>query len=77
MNLLEHVEDCYVAMLEMVKSVLDCSMEPSTFEDTLRNMFGIHAYIAFTLDRVVTYAVRQVIFTFSCAKYYIFLVGAY
>jgi hypothetical protein len=23
-------------------------------------MFGIHAYIAFTLDKVVTYAVRQV-----------------
>lgn len=47
-------------MLEMVKSVLDCSMDPTTYEDTLRNMFGIHAYIGFTLDRIVSYAVRQV-----------------
>lgn len=47
-------------MLDMVKSVLDCSMDPTTYEDTLRNMFGIHAYVGFTLDRIVTYAVRQV-----------------
>lgn len=56
----EHCTDCYGTMLEMVKSVLDCSMDPSTYEDTLRNMFGIHAYIGFTLDRIVSYAVRQV-----------------
>lgn len=56
----EHCQDCYGTMLEMVKSVLDCSMDPNTYEDTLRNMFGIHAYIGFTLDRIVTYAVRQV-----------------
>jgi len=43
----------------MVKNVLDGNMEPMAYEDTLREMFGIHAYVAFTLDKVVSYAVRQ------------------
>ncbi|KAF4531705.1 hypothetical protein B566_EDAN012507 [Ephemera danica] len=53
------VEDYYPAFLDMVKNVLDGNMESNAYEDTLREMFGIHAYIAFTLDKVVTYAVRQ------------------
>lgn len=55
------VEDYYPAFLDMVKNVLDGNMDSSTYEDSLREMFGIHAYIAFTLDKVVSYAVRQVI----------------
>jgi len=42
-----------------VKNLLDGNMEANTYEDTLREMFGIHAYVAFTLDKVVSYAVRQ------------------
>lgn len=53
------VEDFYPAFLDMVKNLLDGNMDSNTFEDTLREMFGIHAYIAFTLDKVVQYAVRQ------------------
>ncbi|XP_063217594.1 paired amphipathic helix protein Sin3b isoform X4 [Bacillus rossius redtenbacheri] len=53
------VEDYYLTFLDMVKNVLDGNMENNTYEDTLREMFGIHAYIAFTLDKVVSYAVRQ------------------
>lgn len=53
------VEDYYVAFLDMVKNLLDGNMDANTYEDTLREMFGIHAYIAFTLDKVVSYAVRQ------------------
>lgn len=53
------IEDYYPAFLDMVKNVLDGNMESNTYEDTLREMFGIHAYIAFTLDKVVQYAVRQ------------------
>lgn len=34
-------------------------MESNQYEDTLREMFGIHAYIAFTLDKVVHNCVRQ------------------
>jgi len=54
------VEDYYPAFLEMVRNVLDGNMDNNAYEDTLREMFGIHAYIAFTLDKVVIYAVRQV-----------------
>ncbi len=53
------IEDYYPAMLDMVKNVLDGNMDSTTYEDTLREMFGIHAYIAFTLDKVVSHAVRQ------------------
>ncbi|XP_050306229.1 paired amphipathic helix protein Sin3b [Anthonomus grandis grandis] len=52
-------EDYYPAFLDMVKTLLDGNMDANTYEDTLREMFGIHAYIAFTLDKVVSYAVRQ------------------
>jgi len=54
------IEDYYPAFLDMIKNVLDGNMESTAYEDTLREMFGIHAYIAFTLDKVVNYAVRQV-----------------
>ncbi|XP_015185783.1 PREDICTED: paired amphipathic helix protein Sin3a isoform X2 [Polistes dominula] len=53
------IGEYYPAFLDMVKNVLDGNMESTAYEDTLREMFGIHAYIAFTLDKVVTYAVRQ------------------
>lgn len=53
------VEDYYPALLDMVKNVLDGNMESNTYEDTLRELFGIHAYIAFTLDKIVSNAVRQ------------------
>lgn len=53
------VENYYTAFLEMVKNLLDGNMESNAYEDTLREMFGIHAYIAFTLDKVVQYSVRQ------------------
>ncbi|CAB3383189.1 Hypothetical predicted protein [Cloeon dipterum] len=53
------IEDYYPAFLDMVKNVLDGNMDTNAYEDTLREMFGIHAYIAFTLDKVVANAVRQ------------------
>lgn len=52
-------EDYYPTLLDMIKNVLDGNMDSNTYEDTLREMFGIHAYIGFTLDKVVVYAVRQ------------------
>ena len=36
----------------MVKNVLDGNMDSQAYEDTLREMFGIHAYKSFTLDKV-------------------------
>uniref|UniRef100_A0A3Q3A3J1 Paired amphipathic helix protein Sin3a n=1 Tax=Kryptolebias marmoratus TaxID=37003 RepID=A0A3Q3A3J1_KRYMA len=53
------VEDYYSAFLEMVKNLLDGNMEASQYEDSLREMFTIHAYIAFTLDKLVQSIVRQ------------------
>ncbi|XP_011305641.1 paired amphipathic helix protein Sin3a isoform X4 [Fopius arisanus] len=53
------IEEYYPTFLDMVKNVLDGNMESTAYEDTLREMFGIHAYMAFTLDKVVSYAVRQ------------------
>lgn len=47
------MEDYYPAFLDMVKNLLDGNMDSNAYEDTLREMFGIHAYIAFTLDKVM------------------------
>lgn len=49
------VEDYYPTFLDMLKNVLDGNLEATTYEDSLREMFGIHAYVAFTLDRVSNY----------------------
>lgn len=46
------IPDYYPAFLDMLKSLLDGNMDATTYEDKLRDMYGIHAYIAFTLDRV-------------------------
>lgn len=58
-----NVEGYFTALVDMVKQVLDGNLESNQFEDTLREMFGIHAYIAFTLDKVVQNIVRQVCVT--------------
>uniref|UniRef100_F6TJW6 Histone deacetylase interacting domain-containing protein n=1 Tax=Ciona intestinalis TaxID=7719 RepID=F6TJW6_CIOIN len=48
-----NVEDYYPAFLDMVRNLLDGNMECSQYEDTLREMFTIHAYTAFTMDKLV------------------------
>lgn len=52
-------EEYYPHFLEMVKNLLDGNMEANAFEDTMREMFGIHAYIGFTVDKVVQNIIRQ------------------
>ncbi|XP_071943532.1 paired amphipathic helix protein Sin3a-like isoform X2 [Antedon mediterranea] len=52
-------EEYYHTLLEMVRNLLDGNMESTQFEDQLREMFGIHAYVTFTLDKVVQNLVRQ------------------
>ena len=54
------VEDYYSAFLEMVRNLLDGNMEPAQYEDSLREMFTIHAYTAFTMDKLIQSIVRQV-----------------
>uniref|UniRef100_A0A8C2WF41 Paired amphipathic helix protein Sin3a n=1 Tax=Cyclopterus lumpus TaxID=8103 RepID=A0A8C2WF41_CYCLU len=53
------VEDYYSVFLEMVRNLLDGNMEPTQYEDSLREMFTIHAYIAFTMDKLIQSIVRQ------------------
>lgn len=53
------VEDYYSAFLEMVRNLLDGNMEASQYEDSLREMFTIHAYIGFTMDKLIQSIVRQ------------------
>lgn len=53
------VDEYYPTFLDIVRSLLDGNTDSSSYEDTLREMFGIHAYIAFTLDKVVHNCVRQ------------------
>ncbi len=54
------VDDYYPVFLDMVRSLLDGNMDSSSYEDSLREMFGIHAYIAFTMDKIIQNCVRQV-----------------
>lgn len=44
----------------MVRNLLDGNMEPAQYEDSLREMFTIHAYTAFTMDKLIQNIVRQV-----------------
>ena len=45
-------EDFYPTFLDMVKNLLDGNLDGQAYDDTLREMFGIHAYVSFTLDKV-------------------------
>ena len=54
------LEEYYPAFLDMVRSLLDGNLEATQYEDTLREMFTIHAYIGFTVDKLIQNIVRQV-----------------
>ncbi|XP_042198679.1 LOW QUALITY PROTEIN: paired amphipathic helix protein Sin3b [Callorhinchus milii] len=53
------LEEYYPAFLDMVRNLLDGNIEPTQYEDTLREMFTIHAYIGFTVDKLIQNIVRQ------------------
>lgn len=53
------VEDYFPVFVDMIKQLLDGNLESNQFEDMLRDMFGIYAYVAFTMDKVVQNLVRQ------------------
>ncbi|XP_037674235.1 paired amphipathic helix protein Sin3b isoform X2 [Choloepus didactylus] len=53
------LEEYYPAFLDMVRSLLEGSVDPTQYEDTLREMFTIHAYIGFTMDKLVQNIARQ------------------
>ncbi|CAL8109151.1 unnamed protein product [Calicophoron daubneyi] len=49
----------YDCALNLVKDFLDGGEDVTTFEDRLRDMFGIFAYPWFTMDRLIINIVRQ------------------
>ncbi|TPP64857.1 Paired amphipathic helix protein Sin3a [Fasciola gigantica] len=51
--------DYYHRALNLVKDLLDGGEDISTYEDRLRDMFGIYAYPWFTMDRLIINIVRQ------------------
>ena len=56
----EYDTDNYFAgLIDMVKQLLDGNLDSNQYEDQLREMFGIYAYVSFTLDKVVQNIVRQ------------------
>ena len=63
-------DEYFPYFLDMVKNVLDGNLESSAYEDQLREMYGIHAYIGFTMDKLVQNIVRQVRIYYS--KFYWF-----
>lgn len=52
-------EHYYDVLLELVRAVLDGNMDAPAYEDAAREMLGIKAYPAYTLDKLVSIAVRQ------------------
>ena len=54
------VEQYYPTFLNMAKALMEGNIDCSSFEDTCREMFGVHAYVVFTVDRLVQNIVRQV-----------------
>ena len=50
----------YSYFLDLIKNLMYCSIESSQYEDTLREMYGINSYTAFTMDKQVQQIVRTV-----------------
>ncbi|KAK2087202.1 Paired amphipathic helix protein Sin3b [Saguinus oedipus] len=47
------LEEYYPAFLDMVRSLQEGSIDPTQYEDTLHEMFTIHAYMDFTMNKLV------------------------
>ena len=53
-------DNYYSYFLDMVRNYLDGNLETVSYEEQLREMFSIHAYIGFTMDKLIQNIVRQV-----------------
>jgi paired amphipathic helix protein Sin3a len=60
----------YNAMLDVIDRFFEGEIDIATFEEGVRYIFGINAYIMFTIDRVIHSLIKQVhtkkIATFCC-----------
>lgn len=57
---MDDVAGYYPTFLESVMDLLDGNLESIEFEDQIRYFFGINAYFAFTIEKIVSSAVSQV-----------------
>ncbi|XP_019864517.1 PREDICTED: paired amphipathic helix protein Sin3a [Amphimedon queenslandica] len=53
------VDEYYPTFLNMAKNFMEGNIDSSSYEDTCREMFGVHAYLTFTMDRLVQNIARQ------------------
>ena len=51
----------YEAFLKMCEQLIDGVMEPTTFEEATREMFNIHAYKVFTIDKLLNNVTKKVL----------------
>jgi len=51
--------DYYASFLDNTRDLLDGKMDSNVFEDKVREKFTIHAYITFTIDKLIINIVRQ------------------
>ncbi|VDN44055.1 unnamed protein product [Gongylonema pulchrum] len=56
---IENPENYYTDLINEIKNVLDGITDNNTFEDNVRRMFGINAYITFTMDKLIIVIARQ------------------
>jgi paired amphipathic helix protein Sin3a len=54
-------KDRYTELLKNTISVISNEMDPTDYEDRARNMFGISAYLFFTIDKLLQTLAKQVI----------------
>jgi paired amphipathic helix protein Sin3a len=54
------IDEYFPTFLNMAKNLMEGNIDSTTYEDTCREMFGVHAYVVFTIDRLVQNIVRQV-----------------
>lgn len=61
-------EKYYSHLIESIKNLLDGQMDMQQYEDVLREMFTIKAFLAFTMDKFIPTMVKQVIYSWNNGK---------
>ncbi|GFS45260.1 paired amphipathic helix protein Sin3a [Trichonephila inaurata madagascariensis] len=55
----EKPKTSYVELIERLNQLLSGAIDYSKFEEEARSLFGIHAYVSYTMDKLVLSIVRQ------------------
>lgn len=50
----------YAAMMDVMVQFLEGKLEQQKFEDSARHVFGINAYVMFTIDKTIQTLIRQI-----------------